>query len=105
MEIYNINLIIEAVLLLLLYFLYKFSPNNAEVRLKLKALEKKCMQLSENLEVDRTEMWEHIEGTLKPLTQRLRTRIARAEKAEEKDLSKQSSFQHKGGIIGYRKKI
>jgi len=65
------------------------------MHLKVKRLEKIVYQLSESLEVDRTEMWEHIEGTLKPLSMRMSTRIKRA---EQQDL-KTSDANKKGGII------
>ena len=99
MEILNINTFIEAVLILCLYLYWKFVPTNGEMYLKVKRLEKICSHLSEMLEVDRTEMWEHIEGTLKPLTSRLRTRISRAERQEEKDLKDAEPLKKKGGII------
>lgn len=98
MEILNLNTLIEAVIILLLYLYWKLVPNNGDLNLKVKELKKMCYQMSESLEVDRTEMWEHIEGTLKPLTQRLRTRIARAEKQEEQDLNTQLP-KKKGGIM------
>lgn len=99
MEILNINNIVDAVLIVLVYLYWKFVPNNGHLFLEVQRLKKLCAQLSEIIEVDRTEMWEHIEGTLKPLTNRLRTRIARAKKEEEKDLSNQDSSEKKGGII------
>lgn len=98
MEILNINNIVDAVLIVLAYLYWKFVPNNGHLFLEVQRLKKLCAQLSEIIEVDRTEMWEHIEGTLKPLTARMRTRIVRAEKAEEKDLSNKES-KKKGGII------
>jgi len=99
MEIINFNTLIEAVLIVLLFLYWKFVPNNGAMFLEVQRLKKLCAQLSEIIEVDRTEMWEHIEGTLKPLTNRLRTRIVRAEKQEEKDLSNQETLKKKGGII------
>ena len=98
MEIWNYNTLIEAVLILLIYLYWKFIPNNGEMYLKVRKLEKICAKLSEMLEVDRMEMWEHIEGTLKPLTARMSTRIRRAEKSEAEDLNKSESLK-KGGII------
>lgn len=99
MEILNINNIVDAVLIVLAYLYWKFVPNNGAMFIEVQRLKKKCMQLSEIIEVDRTEMWEHIEGTLKPLTNRLRTRIVRAEKQEEKDLNADNPSKKKGGII------
>lgn len=101
MEILNFNTLIEAVLIVLLYLYYRLVPNNGEMYLKVKHLEKVCNQLSEMLEVDRAEMWEHIEGTLKPLTNRMTTRIKRAKQAEEKEekeLKAQESSE-KTGLI------
>jgi len=96
MEILNLNNIVDAVLVVLAYLYFRFVPNNGAMYLEVQRLKKICYQLSESLEVDRTEMWEHIEGTLKPLTSRLRTRISRAEKQEDlKDLNSNKI----GGII------
>jgi len=95
MEIFNYNTLIEAVLIVLLYLYWKFVPNNGTMYLEVQRLKKLCNQLSEMLEVDRAEMWEHIEGTLKPLTARMKTRIQRAEKEDLKT----SESNKKGGII------
>jgi len=102
MEILNINTLIEAVLVVLLYLYWKFVPNNGQVYLQVKTMEKKVAILSESLEVDRTEMWEHIEGTLKPLTARLSTRIKRAEQADQKDLKQLVGSKKRGGMLAYR---
>lgn len=99
MEILNINNIVDAVLIVLLYLYWKFVPTNGAMFLEVQRLKKLCAQLSEIIEVDRTEMWEHIEGTLKPLTNRLTTRIKRAERAEDKDLKDVETLKKKGGII------
>jgi len=101
MEILNLNNIVDAVLIVLAYLYWKFVPNNGHLFLEVQRLKKLCAQLSEIIEVDRTEMWEHIEGTLKPLTSRLRTRISRAKKAEEKDLKQANDLEdsNKTGII------
>lgn len=102
MEILNINTLIEAVLIVLLYLYWKFVPNNGATHLKVKHLEKVCAQLKENLEVDHAEMWDHIDATLKPLTARMLTRIRRAEQADEKDLKEQGSSKKRGGMLAYR---
>lgn len=96
MEIWNYNTLIEAVLIVLLYLYWKLVPNNGQMYLKVQRLEKICSQLSTMLEVDRTEMWEHIEGTLRPLTARMKTRIRRA---EQEDLKTEETNKKKGGII------
>ena len=85
MEILNINNIVDVVLIVLAYLYFKFVPNNGAMFLEVQRLKKLCAQLSEIIEVDRTEMWEHIEGTLKPLTNRMTTRIKRAKQAEDKE--------------------
>ncbi len=95
MEIFNYNTLIEAVLIVLLYLYWKFVPNNGSMFLEVQRLKKLCAQLSEIIEVDRAEMWEHIEGTLKPLTARMKTRIQRSEQQDLKD----SKSLKKGGII------
>ncbi len=95
MEILNFNTLIEAVLIVLLYLYWKLVPNNGHLFLEVQRLKKLCAQLSEIIEVDRTEMWEHIEGTLKPLTARMSTRIRRSEQQDLKD----SKSLNKGGII------
>lgn len=96
MEIINISNVVDVVLIVLVYLYWKFVPNNGNIYLEVQRLKKLCAQLSEIVEVDRTEMWEHIEGTLKPLTSRLRSRISRAEKAE--DLNNENP-KKKGGIM------
>ena len=100
MEILNLNNIIDVVLILLAYLYWKFVPNNGRMQLEVQRLKKICAQLSEIIEVDRTEMWEHIEGTLKPLSMRLSTRIKRAEKKEdgEKKDSKDNVLLTKEGL-------
>ena len=99
MEILNISNLIDTVLIVLIYLYWKFVPNNGHMFLEVQRLKKLCAHLSEIIEVDRTEMWEHIEGTLKPLTARMRTRISQAGKAEEKELKSQETSKKKGGIL------
>lgn len=99
MEILNYNTLIEVVLILLLYLYYKLVPTNGQMHLNVKELERQVYKLSEKLSVNEMEMWEHMEGTLKPLTAKLRTRIQRAQQAEEKDLKNQEPLKKKGGII------
>lgn len=98
MEILNINNIVDFVLIVLAYLYWKLVPNNGKMYLEVQRLKKLCAQLSEIIEVDRTEMWEHMEQTLKPLTAKLRTQFARRQKAEEKDL-KQENSSEKTGLI------
>lgn len=85
MEILTINNLVDVVLIVLAYLYFKFVPNNGAMFLEVQRLKKLCAQLSEIIEVDRTEMWEHIEGTLKPLTSRMTTRIRRSEQKENKE--------------------
>jgi len=101
MEILNFNTLIELVLIVLAFLYWKFVPNNGAMFLEVQRLKKLCAKLSEIIEVDRTEMWEHIEGTLKPLTNRLKTRIKRAKQAEEKENEhlKDKETSKKTGLI------
>lgn len=94
----SVQTFLDVIIIIAIYVYWKFVPNNGQMLLAVKKIERQYSEVKAEFETELTNMYDFVEATLKPMRKREQMRINR-QKKEDEHLKSQETSRKSGGIL------